>query len=103
VRASRLLGRVGNKRLIIGLLPIRCIWFGYVYIVIPYRRKGSPEVVCRGLIARFRTLRHSSYILKSSLGLTLLVRNFFPLPLRYSAYNALPYIRLYIYSSSLLV
>ena len=48
---SRLLGRVGNKRLIIGLPPIRYIWFGYAYMVILYRRKGSPEVVCRGLIA----------------------------------------------------
>ena len=44
MRASRLSGRVGNKRLITGL-PARCIWFGYAYIVIPYRRKGSPEVV----------------------------------------------------------
>ena len=79
MRASRLLDRVGNKRLIIGLPPIRYIWFGYAYIVIPYRRKGSLEVVCRSLIARFRILRYSSYILKSPLGLTLLARNFFPI------------------------
>ena len=42
---SRLLGRVGNKRLITGLPHIRCIWFDYAYnVVILYRRKGSPEV-----------------------------------------------------------
>ena len=42
---SRLSGRVGNERLITGLPPARCIWFGCAYVVIPYRRKGSPEVV----------------------------------------------------------
>ena len=42
---SRPSGKVGNKRLITGLLPVRCIWFDCTYnIVIPYRRKGSPEV-----------------------------------------------------------
>ena len=36
---------MGNKRLITGLPPARCIWFNYTYnIVILYRRKGSPEV-----------------------------------------------------------
>ena len=42
---SRPLGRVGNKRLITGLLPVRCMFFGLIArIVILYRRKGSPEV-----------------------------------------------------------
>jgi hypothetical protein len=41
----RLSGRIGNKRLITGLPPARYIWFDYAYnVVIPYRRKGSPEV-----------------------------------------------------------
>ena len=36
---------MGNKRLITGLPPARCISFDYVYnVVIPYRRKGSLEV-----------------------------------------------------------
>ena len=42
---SRPLGRVGNERLITGLLPTRCIFFGLITrIVILYRRKGSPEI-----------------------------------------------------------
>ena len=42
---SRPSGSVGNERLITGLPPARCIWFNCTYnIVIPYRRKGSPEV-----------------------------------------------------------
>ena len=36
---------MGNERLITGLPSIRCVWFNYAYnIVIPYRRKGLPEV-----------------------------------------------------------
>ena len=36
---------MGNKRLITGLPPTRCIWFDYAYnMVIPYIRKGLPEV-----------------------------------------------------------
>ena len=36
---------MGNKRLIIGLLPARCMFFGLIArIVILYRRKGLPEV-----------------------------------------------------------
>ena len=36
---------MGNKRLIAGLPPARCMFFGLIaYIVIRYRRKGSPEV-----------------------------------------------------------
>ena len=36
---------MGNERLITGLPPARCIWFDCAYnVVIPYRRKGSPEV-----------------------------------------------------------
>jgi hypothetical protein len=36
---------VGNKRLITGLPPARCIFFGLIArIVILYRRKGSPEI-----------------------------------------------------------
>ena len=42
---SRPSGRVGNERLITGLLPIKCMFFGLIArIVIPYRRKGLPEV-----------------------------------------------------------
>ena len=42
---SRPLGRVGNKRLITGLPPAKYMWFDYAYnVVIPYRRKGSPEI-----------------------------------------------------------
>jgi hypothetical protein len=45
VGKSRPSGRVGNERLITGLPPTRCIWFDCAYnVVIPYRRKGSPEV-----------------------------------------------------------
>ena len=36
---------MGNKRLITGLPPARCMFFGLIArIVIPYSRKGSPEV-----------------------------------------------------------
>ena len=36
---------MGNERLITGLLPTRYMWFNCAYnVVIPYRRKGSPEV-----------------------------------------------------------
>ena len=42
---SRPSGRVGNERLITGLPPVRCMFFGLIArIVILYRRKGSPEV-----------------------------------------------------------
>ena len=42
---SRPSGRVGNERLITGLLPARYMFFGLIArIVILYRRKGSPEV-----------------------------------------------------------
>ena len=42
---SRPSGKVGNKRLITGLLPIKCMFFGLIArIVILYRRKGSLEV-----------------------------------------------------------
>ena len=43
---SRPSSKVGNERLITGFSPAR---FDYTYnIVIPYRRKGSPEVGRRG-------------------------------------------------------
>jgi hypothetical protein len=36
---------VGNERLITGLPPARCMFFGLIArIVILYRRKGSPEI-----------------------------------------------------------
>ena len=36
---------MGNERLITGLPPARCMFFGLIArIVILYRRKGSPEV-----------------------------------------------------------
>ena len=42
---SRPLGRVGNERLITGLLLVRYMFFGLIArIVILYRRKGSLEV-----------------------------------------------------------
>ena len=42
---SRPSGKVGNERLITGLPPTRCMFFGLIArIVIPYRRKGLPEV-----------------------------------------------------------
>ena len=42
---SRPLSRVGNERLITGLLSARCMFFGLIArIVILYRRKGSPEI-----------------------------------------------------------
>ena len=42
---SRPSGRVGNERLITGLLLMRYMFFGLIArIVILYRRKGSPEV-----------------------------------------------------------
>ena len=42
---SRPSGRVGNKRLITGLPPARCMFFSLIArIVIPYRRKGSLKV-----------------------------------------------------------
>ena len=100
---SRLSGRMGNERLITGLPPARCIWFDYAYnVVIPYRRKGSPEVE----IAMVRWLeyvrRRSSCVPKSPLGLTLPARKIFPSPPRRSARDALPYTRLCVCSSSLL-
>ena len=42
---------MGNERLITGLPLARCIWFGYAYVVIPYRRKELLEVVYHSLIA----------------------------------------------------
>ena len=42
---SRPSGRVGNKRLITGLPPVRCMFFSLIVrIVILYRRKGLLEV-----------------------------------------------------------
>ena len=42
---SRPLSKVGNKRLITGLPPIKYMFFGLIArIVIPYRRKGLLEV-----------------------------------------------------------
>ena len=42
---SRPLGKVGNERLITGLLLTRCMFFGLIArIIILYKRKGLPEV-----------------------------------------------------------
>ena len=42
---SRPSGKVGNERLITGLPPVKCMFFGLIArIVILYRRKGLPEV-----------------------------------------------------------
>ena len=75
-------------------------------VVIPYRRNGvAGGRDCRGSMARIRTLRCSSCVPKSPLGLTPLTppaRKNFPSPPRRSARDALPYVCLCVCSSSLL-
>ena len=91
---SRPSGRMGNKRLIIGLPPTRYIWFDCAYnVVMPYRRKGSLEV-------EIAVVRQLEYVRRDVVAMFLSLRKayppskifFFPSPLRRSARDVLPYV-----------